>query len=480
MSRLGIHLRLFLTAVFLISASTFALGAVGIAITREFLTKRFTDQMSFLARYVALNAEIGLLVGEKELLERLARNLLSEEDVASVAISDAAGEVLADVSKKVDGPLSRVEAPVFLRKSVDATFLFSSAIPAKTLESPSGKQLGAVGITYSTHRVEEVVHTIALRFLWFSAGLTALAALIFHVVSRSIVIPVTRLADAARQVGEGNLAVRVDPGKLSETRHLALAFNAMLDSLSESRRALAEADREMMRQRLLAEMGKFALTVAHEVKNPLSIIKSSLDLLKKDPGSPSRDTLTGYMEEEIRRLNRLIEDFLGFARPAKPRFREVELNNLLEQVVVRSELQVNGSGPKIVADIASQASYTRADPDLITRALDNIVKNACQASGERGGVRVRAYTTDNTWVAVVEDDGDGIAAEHLDKLFEPFFTTRSKGTGLGLAFASQVIRSHGGKILAENRREGGARFTVELGVRTETKSLGRLSTERPN
>jgi signal transduction histidine kinase len=467
MRRSGIHLRLLVAAFALICAATFSLGFLGITMTRNSLSKNFENRITFLARYLALNSEVGVLIDNKPGLKRLAHNLLGEEGVAKVKIYGRQGKLLATVSKEVPGPLAVVEAPVFLRRSRDISFLFSSGIPPQIPEESGQEIIGGVRIVYSTWSIQKLMETITTRFIWFSAGLAMLAGLVFYFISRSIVAEVTRLGEAARKVAGGDRKLRAAPGKIPETRELALAFNAMLDSLDESREALAKADREMMRQNFLAEMGKFSLMIAHEFKNPLSIIKSSVDVLKKDPPREAGEVMITYMEDEIRRLNRLIEDFLTFARPAQPRFRPVDLNDLLRELVSRIELKKAHAEIVFQVDIPSQPCMTRGDPDLLMRALGNVIDNACNANQDRGTVRISAEVEGNTWISTIEDEGEGIPPDHFEKIFEPFFTTRAKGTGLGLAFATQVINSHDGAISAENGEGKGARFRVLLPVERE-------------
>jgi signal transduction histidine kinase len=292
--------------------------------------------------------------------------------------------------------------------------------------------------------------------------------LIFYFLSRSIVAPVTRLAVTARHVAKGDLKLRVRPDTLPETRELGLAFNAMLDSVESGQTALKEANEEIIRQKTLAELGKFSLMVAHEVKNPLSIIKSSMDLLKKEIRPLADKTPVVYIEDEIQRLNQLIEDFLLFARPAVPAFREVDLNAMLKEIVDRFDVQMNGSPVSTHADIPDTPCWANADPDLLTRAIGNILKNAVEASGRMSSIEVRAVQKGDNWVVECEDDGPGITQENLKKIFDPFFTTRSRGTGLGLTFVSQVLTAHRGNIRAENLPDGkGARFILELPLKQQ-------------
>ena len=252
------------------------------------------------------------------------------------------------------------------------------------------------------------------------------------------------------------------PGRVPETRELAIAFNVMLDSLNASRLSLERVNREISRHKALAERGKFSLMVAHEVKNPLGIIKSSLDILKKDLFIPSDNLMVVYMEDEIKRLNTLIEDFLLFARPSDPVFRPVDLNSLLNEIADRFEIQSGYANNHLVRHIPQESCEAQVDMDLFSRALSNIVKNAYEAGGEQGEVCIQAQIVDNAWQAQVIDNGEGIGEENLFRIFEPFFTTRSKGTGLGLAFANQVIRAHGGTVRALNADRGGAMFLIEI------------------
>lgn len=456
----GIHVRILLAAFILIGATTLALSYMGASITHQFVQTRFEKRISFLARYLALNAELGILINDRPMLDRLASNLLSEKDVAVVAILDRHDEELAGASREIAGSFSVVEAPVFLKESREESKAFKWDAGAAQGERPIGK----VRITYSTGGIDQLLTTMRKRFVWSSVALACLAGLIFYFLSRSLVAPVTGLAQAARQVAKGNLDLRVQPGNLPETRELAVAFNAMLDSLDMNRKALKEAGEQMMRQKTLAEMGKFSLMIAHEFKNPLSIIKSSLDVLKKDFNFSSGNTMVFYMEDEIRRLNRLIEDFLTFARPVTPSFRRMDVNALLREIVMRFELQRTGTPCEILSHIPSDPCDVHVDPDLLTRAIGNILKNAFDANGDNGVVQVTAAVLDNVWTVEIKDDGEGIAPEDMDKIFEPFFTTRSKGAGLGLAYTSQVIKAHRGGVRAENRMGGGALFKVEIPV----------------
>jgi signal transduction histidine kinase len=456
--RLGIHVRILLAAFLLISATTFTLGYIGANIAHQFAQKRFVEHISFLAKYLALTAELGILIDDRPMLQRLAVNLMSEKDVVGVAILDSHNRELIRIPEAAAGSFPVMETPVLLTESREESKAFELNGEAKD------RLIGKVRITYSTAGIDQLWTTMITYFIWLAGGLTCLAVLIFYFISRSLVAPVKGLAQAARRVAKGDLNLRALPGSLPETTELAVAFNVMLDSLEENRKSLEEAGEQMRRQKTLAEMGKFSLMIAHELKNPLSIIKSSLDVLKNDLALTSDNTMVYYIEDEIMRLNRLIGDFLIFARPVAPSFCHTDLNALLKEILTRFELQKTGTTCEIRVDIPSAPCHAYVDPDLLIRAMGNVIKNALEANGNKGVVQVTATRRVDVWTTEIADDGDGIAPENIDKIFNPFFTTRAKGAGLGLAYTSQAIKAHGGVISVENRVEGGARFRVEIPV----------------
>lgn len=457
----GIHLRFLATALMTISLAAFTLGFVGMKLFHGFVQNQFDERFQFLAKYLALNAELGILIDQRQMLSQLAENLLSEGDMARVAIFSPSGEPLAEAAREIPGPYATIREPVRITAANEESQAFFGR-EAPVFAEEGADTIGEVEIVYSTSQVNRLLKTISFWYLWLAAGFAGVGLVIFYLISRSLVSPLTRLAQTARQVGAGALALRVDPGTIPETREVSLAFNAMLDSLEQGRRAVEAANREMARQNLLAEMGKFSMMIAHEIKNPLSIIKSSLDILKKDPMQPDGMVFFQYIEEEIQRINALIEDFLSFAKPAKPSFRVVDANSMLKDCVERFQRMDMARRMAFETHIPETSCLSYLDPDLFRRAIDNILKNAVEACNEEGAIEIDAACMTETWRVEISDSGCGIAEDLMDKIFNPFVTTRSKGTGLGLAYTAQVVGGHGGDIRVENRPRGGARFIIEI------------------
>ncbi len=457
----GIHARLLFAAFMIISVTSFTLGCIGVKMLHGVVESQFEERFQFLARYLALNSELGILIDQRSMLARLAETLMSERDAAKVMIYNSAGERLAESFKEIPGPYVTVSALVRLKAGDEESRAFFWA-PLTPDSKDTAGIIGRVEVTYSTFRIARLLRGVTLRFVGFTAGLAALFLLIFYFISLSLVSPLTGLAQTARKIGAGEYGLRMTPGGLPETREVSQAFNAMLDSLEQSWKREAAAHREMARQNLLAEMGKFSMMIAHEIKNPLGIIKSSFDILKTETSEDSRRMLMGYIEEEIQRINGLIEDFLSFAKPAKPSFQPMDVNRMLEEFLDRFQRLDSAKNIKIIRRIPKTSCLSYLDRDLWRRAIDNILKNAVEAGNGRGVIHVDAECREDAWRVEIADEGCGIPEDLLKKIFDPFVTTRVKGTGLGLAYTAQVVSAHGGTVFAKNRKEGGAVFCVEV------------------
>jgi signal transduction histidine kinase len=455
--RFGIHFRMLSVAVLLISVTTFTMGYLGVTIINQFVTQRFNQRIEFMAEYLALNSELGILIGEKNLLRGLADNMLKEDDIAGVDILDHMDRILVAASRDIRGPFASVEKKVYLSESEEGAAWIS-----RLAGNRDADLIGRVAVTYSVRGIKDLAGRMTARFVYIALALTGLACLIFYVMSRSLVAPLLALADTARKVSSGNRGIRAAHGGTPEINRLADSFNDMLDSLAAGRRTLKQAYEKMARQETLAEVGKFSLMIAHEVKNPLGIIKSSLEMLKSDMKIPEDNMLMNYAEEEIVRLNTLIESFLMFSRPAKPRFETVDLNQMLEQVIMGFEIQHSSDGVRFNCHVPDTPFEAKVDFDLLSRGIGNIIKNACEAGNGKGMVDIHVEMIQEKWQVFITDQGKGIREADKKKIFEPFFTTKATGTGLGLAFADQVIKAHGGSIRVENVEAGGCRFCITL------------------
>ncbi len=294
-------------------------------------------------------------------------------------------------------------------------------------------------------------------FLLFAIGLT-LALLAGLFVSRRITRPIEALTAAAERIAVGAWDGRVEEKASGEVGALVQAFNRMTADLSRTTEQLVQTER-------VAAWREVARRLAHEIKNPLTPIKMSLETLlaAKKTGSARFPALfeesAGAMLEEVERLARIIDEFSRFARLPKPTLARLDLAELASQV-----LSLYGATRTNVelASALEPGVVVEADRDQLTQVLVNLVKNAEEAmpGGGRIGVRVRKDGA-NAYLEV-EDTGPGIRPEDRSRIFEPYFTTKQGGTGLGLAIASRICQEHSGRLEVGGEPGRGAIFSVVL------------------
>jgi signal transduction histidine kinase len=223
---------------------------------------------------------------------------------------------------------------------------------------------------------------------------------------------------------------------------------------------------EVLHRERLSALGNMAATVAHEVRNPLNAISMGLQRLKAefqpadDPEDYSR--LPELMLGEVQRLNTIVEQFLSLARPIEIKAEALPLPEVLKELASLEESDAKRSGVQIRVIAAPNLPALKADPDLLTQVLLNLMLNGLQAMPEGGTLTLEAKTTNSNFLIAVTDTGAGISAENHRRIFEPYFTTKAKGTGLGLAISRRIIEAHGGTITANNETAGGCRFEICL------------------
>ncbi len=446
-----------LIAFLFIIGTAVTMGVVGFRFTVNFEHKRFNDHFNLMASYLASNAELGLLLGNEKMLQGLTESMLTVSDVQIVEIVDNLGVVV--IRRAHENPLPQldyVSAPV-----ISSSMGFTDS---PSLEINAEEELGRVNIGYSLTGLELLKKQLALGFLLISLLLAVVPVFLYWRLSRMIRAPFKDIMAVAGDVSRGRLDVRAKGGSLQETSTLAAAFNEMLDALQWQRQQIKEANEIVSRQQVLAEVGKFSMMLAHEIKNPLAIIKGSIGVLRKpEPVAPAmKKKMIGFLDEEIARINKLVEDFLLFARPQPPAFQTVTTKKLLYSLGQRISLME--AKVQVVTELTERdlSGTLYCNLPLLERALLNLVRNALEAATDASAVTVKVVSRESFLTFFVQDDGPGISPEDLEKVFEPFFSKKAKGTGLGLAITREAVNAHSGMLFAENCPEGGVRFVLQV------------------
>jgi signal transduction histidine kinase len=237
--------------------------------------------------------------------------------------------------------------------------------------------------------------------------------------------------------------------------------------LAEANQHLQEAEAQVRRAERLAALGQLSAGLAHEIRNPLSTIKGSAEMLLKnvDANGTVAHELAGFISTEVDRTNALVTRFLDFARPLALHLEKTEVTEVIDEAVAQVEKHTPPLDVSIYKNYSPDIPPLLLDRQLIERVLYNLILNAAQASPAQSSVTVKTRQLGETLEISVIDRGTGIAPKDRESIFNPFFTTKSSGVGLGLAIVSKIVDEHGGQIDVESEPGAGSVFRVFLPVR---------------
>ncbi len=290
-----------------------------------------------------------------------------------------------------------------------------------------------------------------LASLWFAARVTR---------------PVVSLAEAARRVASGDLGTKVEVESSDELGELAATFNRMTEDLAQQKDRTLQAER-------VAAWRELARRLAHELKNPLFPLQVTVEnLMRAKQKAPETfeevfHESTATLLAEINNLKTIIGSFSEFSKMPQPQRRPTQLNDVVASVlrVFHAQLEVDDKRKTQIAvhtELAEALPEISADPDLLHRALQNLVLNAIDAMPQGGVLTIGTATLGDRIEVSVSDTGSGLTPEECERLFTPYYTTKQHGTGLGLAIVQSVVSDHGGKISVASTKEKGTTFRMEL------------------
>jgi signal transduction histidine kinase len=242
-----------------------------------------------------------------------------------------------------------------------------------------------------------------------------------------------------------------------EQTHLALQ-----GEVARLTNELEEKNRELARQNRLADLGRMASHVAHEVRNSLVPVNLYMSLLRRrlaeDVGSLD---ILAKVEAGFTALDATVNDLLNFTSHREPQWRSFIVQDLVTEIFDALAPQLEAQGIDVSIDVPPNTVVT-ADRDMLRRAVLNLVLNAVDAMPQGGELVVTSYHNGGRLELEIADSGPGLSPDQLQRVFEPFYTTKSTGTGLGLSIVQRIAEAHGGRVTALNCPQGGAAFTIEL------------------
>ena len=308
----------------------------------------------------------------------------------------------------------------------------------------------------------------AAQPLIFTLGILLISILVtFYLVWR-FTRPIANLSDAARKVAAGNLTIRVpDDTRPDEMGRLAQRFNEMTAQLEKKQ----ELEAQLQQAEKSAVVGRLGSAIAHEIRNPLNYINLTLDYLRSSfaPADPEKNEqfvkLTSQLKAEVARINQQISDFLNYSRPAKADLKPIELRKVIDDSLRIVEAEAAEKNIKIGLIEHEMIPKIMGDPEFLRSVFNNLFINAIQAMQSRGGhlnIKLTRDEDENMVVVEVSDTGEGIPTENIEKIFEPYFSTKETGTGLGLAIVHKIVEVHRGSVEVDSKIGEGTKFTVKL------------------
>ncbi|MEW5722356.1 MAG: ATP-binding protein [Thermodesulfobacteriota bacterium] len=347
------------------------------------------------------------------------------------------------------------------RQGLDSYYYEGRKIAAFT-EVPGRDWIIAVTLPVAEFKAHVLVIKKQVFQIVVAAGSLALVAGI--IVSWHFLRPIKNLARATKVIAEGRLPQKVRFESSDELGALTSSFNRMVENLRFVQAELVKSEK-------LVSLGRLAAGVAHEIRNPLNTIKVALDVLRRrNEDNPNLMEFTGMIAEEVRRVDHFLSDFLSYARqpPLKP--APTNVNEMLEEILASHSTQAEERGVTLHKKLDPTLPPIPLDPFQMERAIINVVANALEAM-DRGGrltvsTKMVAGSGPNRDGAVlklsISDTGPGLTQEELRNVFDPFYTTKELGTGLGLSLTQSIIESHQGRIQIESSPGQGTLVVITL------------------
>jgi signal transduction histidine kinase len=322
-----------------------------------------------------------------------------------------------------------------------------------------------------TNQIENASQTLAAKSQQLSnVRLLATAALLLVALGIAVAIgwqftkPVGELASAARRVADGDLKFRVEVERHDEIGQLAATFNEMIEGLEHKR----ELEDRLNQSERAAVIGRLTQAIAHEIRNPLNVINLSIDHVasKYAPEDRNRrEQLTrrlASIKDEISRLNRMLSDLLNYGRPARLAIEPVDMGELVKETLALVRPQAEEQRVDLRFEMDGTPAEVQGDRERLKSCLSNIAINALQAMPNGGHLTARIERSDGQVKIAISDSGIGISEEGLAKVFEPYYSTKQTGFGLGLAVTKWILEQHRGSIEVESSMGKGTTFTIRL------------------
>ncbi len=383
---------------------------------------------------------------------------IRSEGISEINIIDSALKIAESTSPDMVGQELSSETAELLFESEEGRLVtekgdfFNIIIPVVA----KGEHQGYIHIVIDSRDVKSFMDENDRKRMSASAIILFAGIIIAIWLSRHYTRPIKEVVSAARSVAAGDLDLNLTVDEKDEIGELKESFNQMIQRLIELRQL-----RDRLREtEHLSTIGELSSSVAHEIRNPLNFISLSVDHLIDKPVDESSKELLQRIKQEIKRLDSLVGNFLAYGKPLKIVPKPVNIIDLIEETLSLVYARAEKVGVEIVKKYDIDDVTIEADPELIKTCLFNVFQNSFQAMPDGGDLTIGVKGDGDSTILSMSDTGSGLDEKIIGKVFEPFFTTRDRGLGLGLAMTKRVIEEHGGKVSFKSSEGKGS--TVEL------------------
>ena len=435
---------------------------------------------------VAIGIAIENLSSERYLYKQIeAKEIELPPTVEHIIVADKDGKVsdttwreldgghinVPDQEVIVEGPVDPVEGKVEFHggssKTYSIPFTSSKGLYWIVIVTKQGAIIEKIDAASRT--LTDKSRELSNIRLLATGGLLVMALAIAVVIGWRFTQPIQEMARAARRVAAGNLDFRVFVDRRDEVGQLATTFNEMIDGLKSKR----ELEEKLNQTERSAAIGRLTQSVAHEIRNPLNVINLSIDHVgskyapEDEPRRTQLNRILSTIKDEVERLKRLVNDLLNYGRPPRLAVENVDIIRLFEETMELIGPQAEEQGVQVTVEEARSAIEVRGDRERLKSCLSNIAINALQAMPNGGKLSARIAKSNGQVEVSISDTGVGITEEALGKIFEPYFSTKQTGFGLGLAVTKAIIEEHQGSIAVFSQQGIGTTFTVKLPAATD-------------
>jgi hypothetical protein len=420
------------------------------------------------------------------LIQNVVNGYQKNEEIQGITVIDRDFNIIADLlqphkrrQKISDVSLSQ---SILLGKKIKSSS-FSGGV--MTMSSPlyQGETIvGGFKVTIALNEMQQILsraRTMVIFYIFLAAFLITLFGT--FLLNRYMVKPIEKLIQFTKEISEGEFHSTSLIHEKNEIGKLSYSLNRMaerlgedkkrieayISSLEETNRRLEEAQEEVLRSEKLASLGRLSAGIAHEIGNPLGVIRGYIDMLAR--GEEGQNELKDYckrIEAEIDRINRIIIELLDYSRVSSAGLSQVDVNQVIQEALSLTSLQKPLKKILLTLKLDEGVPSLMANHHQLVQVIVNLILNAQDALPDGGEITISTQHSEENISVEIHDTGVGIKEEDLPKIFDPFYTTKGpgKGTGLGLAISLRIIESLGGRINVASKVGKGTVFTITFPV----------------